>query len=132
MPLLKKGMISFQSFPDLLHSHIHGCFVFIIYTSLVSHFVPFKVSPAGLLGRFAPLGFTLAFTVVSLPRALCFALAFSVAWLLQALCSQSLCSIKLSATRSNLPRFALRILSSQTFLKKKKKKKKKCSETHRN
>ena len=31
----------------------------IIFTSLASHFVPLQASPAGLLGRFAPLGLAL-------------------------------------------------------------------------
>ena len=41
--------------------------------------------PARRLGRFAPSGFTLAFSVALLPQALCFAFAFSVASLPHAL-----------------------------------------------
>ena len=41
--------------------------------------------PAHQLGRFAPSGFALAFSVASLPQALCFAFAFSVASLPRAL-----------------------------------------------
>ena len=90
--------------------YIHGFLIFIIYacTSLASHFVPLQASPAVLLGRFAPLGFMLAFSVASLPHALCFALAFSGALLLWALHlrSRPLCCFELPATRSNLACFA--------------------------
>ena len=89
-----------------------------IFTSLVSHFVPFQAGPAGLLSRFAPSSFALAFWVALLLLASCF--AFSVALFSQASRCAFACFVPLHfvALRSHLARFACSRLFGHLFAEK--------------